>query len=228
MSDYQIIALNLTGALAAGAVIGLERTIHGHPAGFRTHALVCLACSLLMVMTSYQSHWLHGATSSIGSDTSRVAQGIMTGVGFIGAGVIFKEGMTIRGLTTAASIWTTAAIGILLGLGFYFPALLGTGLTLGVLTLFNSVERRLPRESYAQYHVSFNRSNIMPENQVRKLVADHGFEIANMSYRITQAGLFEYRMDIRTTRDPDRTASLAETLRKSEMVREFRISTTGN
>jgi putative Mg2+ transporter-C (MgtC) family protein len=229
MSDYPTIALNLTGALAAGAVIGLERTIHGHPAGFRTHALVCLACSLLMLMTSYQSHWLHGASiGSIGADTSRMAQGIMTGVGFLGAGVIFKEGMTIRGLTTAASIWTTAAIGILLGLGFYFPALLGTGLTLGVLTLFNSVERRLPRESYAQYHVSFDRNNIMPESRVRQLVADHGFEIANMSYRITQAGLFEYRMDIRTTRDPDRTASLAETLRKSEMVREFRISTTGN
>jgi putative Mg2+ transporter-C (MgtC) family protein len=68
----------------------------------------------------------------------------------------------------------------------------------------------------------------MPEDQVRRLVTEHGFEIANMSYRITQAGLFEYRMDIRTTRDPDRTADLAETLRKSEMVREFRLSTTGN
>lgn len=229
MSDYPIIALNLVSSLTAGAVIGLERTIHGHPAGFRTHTLVCLASSLLMLMTSYQSHWLHGAPAgSIGADTSRVAQGIMTGVGFIGAGVIFKEGMTIRGLTTAASIWITAATGILLGLGFYVPALLGTGFTLGVLTLFNSIERRLPRESYAQYHVSFDRNNIMPEAQVRRLVTEHGFEIANMSYRITQAGLFEYRMDIRTTRDPDRTADLAETLRKSEMVREFRLSTTGN
>lgn len=229
MSDYPIIALNLAGALAAGAVIGLERTIHGHPAGFRTHALVCLACSLLMLMTSYQSYWLHGApVGSIGADTSRMAQGIVTGIGFLGAGVIFKEGMTIRGLTTAASIWTTAAIGILLGLGFYFPALLGTGLMLGVLTLFNSIEMRLPRDSYAQYHVSFDRNDVMPEDQVRRLVADHGFEIANMSYRITQEGLFEYRMDIRTTRDPDRTADLAETLRRSEIVREFRISTTGN
>ncbi|MBN9124461.1 MAG: magnesium transporter MgtC [Nitrosospira sp. 56-18] len=229
MSDYPVIALNLAAALAAGAVIGLERTVHGHPAGFRTHALVCLACSLLMLMTSYQSHWLHDApVGSIGADTSRMAQGIVTGIGFLGAGVIFKEGMTIRGLTTAASIWTTAAIGILLGLGFYFPALLGTGLMLGVLTLFNSIEMRLPRDSYAQYHVSFDRNDVMPEDQVRRLVADHGFEIANMSYRITPTGLFEYRMDIRTTRDPDRTADLAETLRKSEMVREFRISTTGN
>ena len=228
-ADYPILALNLGSALTAGGVIGLERTIHGHPAGFRTHALVCLACSLLMLMTSYQSHWLHGASAgSIGADTSRMAQGIMTGIGFLGAGVIFKEGMSIRGLTTAASIWITATIGILLGLGFYFPALLGTGLTLGVLTLFNSIERRLPRESYAQYHVSFDRNNIMPESQVRRLVADHGFEIANISYRITQAGFFEYRMDIRTTRDPDRTTSLAETLRQSELVREFRISTTGN
>jgi putative Mg2+ transporter-C (MgtC) family protein len=227
--DYSTISLHLVSALGAGAVIGLERTIHGHPAGFRTHVLVCLACSLLMLMTLYQSSWLSGGSiGSIGADTSRMAQGIMTGIGFLGAGVIFKEGISIRGLTTAASIWVTAAIGILLGLGFYFPAVLGTALTLGVLTLFNSIEKRLPRESYAQYHVSFDRNNVLPESEIRKLVTDHGFSIANMSYRITQAGLFEYRMDIRTTRDPDRTANLAETLRTSEMVREFRISTTGN
>lgn len=226
--DYSTLSLHLVSALGAGAVIGLERTIHGHPAGFRTHVLVCLACSLLMLMTLYQPYWLSGASvGSIGADTSRMAQGIMTGIGFLGAGVIFKEGISIRGLTTAASIWITAAIGILLGLGFYFPAVLGTGLTLAVLTLFNSIEKRLPRQSYAQYHVSFDRNNVLPESDVRKLVIDHGFSIANMSYRVTQAGLFEYRMDINTTHDPDGIANLAATLRTSEMVREFRISTTG-
>lgn len=227
-TDDSIIVLHLAGALIAGGVIGLERTFHGHPAGFRTHALVCLASSLLMLLTLYEWKWLPGISlSGIQTDPIRMAQGIMTGIGFLGAGVIFKEGLSVRGLTTAASIWITAAIGILLGIGFYFPAVLATALTLGILSLFRMLEDRFPRHTYAQYHVSFDRNNVMPESLVKKLLIDHGFVIANMSYRITQAGLFEYRMEIRTT-DPGRTSTLAEILRETESVREFRISTTGN
>jgi putative Mg2+ transporter-C (MgtC) family protein len=226
-SDYPLIALHLAGAVIAGGAIGLERTIHGHPAGFRTHALVSLGACLLIQMTLYEWRWLPGSPDSMGADLSRVAQGIMTGIGFLGAGVIFKEGLSIRGLTTAASIWVTAGIGILMGTGFYFPAILGTLLTLGILTLFQWVEERIPHQSYAQYHVSFDRNNVLTEHQVRNLLASHGFEIANMSYRLTQAGLLEYRMDIRTM-TPGRASALAEELRALESVREFRISTTGN
>lgn len=227
-SDYPVIALHLVGAVIAGGVIGLERTLHGHPAGFRTHALVCLASSLLMLVTLYEWKWLPGLPlDSIRMDPTRIAQGIMTGIGFLGAGVIFKEGLSVRGLTTAASIWITAGIGILMGVGFYVPAIIGTMLTLGVLSLFQLIENKVPRQSYAQYHVSFDRNNVMGEHKVRELLADHGFEIANMSYRITQAGLFEYRMDIRTI-TPGRASALAEELRGLESVREFRISTTGN
>lgn len=228
-SDYLIIIAHLFGALAAGSVIGIERSLHGHPAGFRTHTLVCLASSLLMLMTIYAEKWLPAdmLADSVKTDPIRMAQGIMTGIGFLGAGVIFKEGINVRGLTTAASIWITAAIGILMGIGFYFPAILATILTLGILYLFQLIEYKVPFQSYAQYHVSFDRDKVMPEHQVRKLLSDHGFEIANTSYRITQAGLFEYRMDIRTT-TPGRASALAAALRELESVREFRISTTGH
>ncbi len=181
-----------------------------------------------MLLTLYEWKWLPGISpQSLQTDPIRMAQGIMTGIGFLGAGVIFKEGLSVRGLTTAASIWITAAIGILLGIGFYFPAVLATVLTLGILSLFRLLEDRLPRQTYAQYHVSFDRNNVMPEDLVRKLVTEHGFAIANMSYRINQTGLFEYRMDIRTT-NLSRTSALAEILRQTESVREFRISTTGS
>ncbi|MBA2660167.1 MAG: MgtC/SapB family protein [Nitrosospira sp.] len=227
-SDYSVIALHLAGAVIAGGLIGLERTFHGHPAGFRTHALVCLGACLLMLMTLFESKWLPGGSlGSMSADSSRMAQGIMTGIGFLGAGVIFKEGLSVRGLTTAASIWVTAGIGILTGIGFYLPVFLGTLLTLGILTIFQMIENRIPHQSYAQYHMSFDRNNVMAEHKVRSLLADYGFEIANMSYRITNAGLFEYRMDIRTT-TPSRAPALAEELRGLESVREFRISTTGN
>jgi len=159
---------------------------------------------------------------------TRMAQGIMTGIGFLGAGVIYKERASIYGLTTAASIWITAAIGILLGVGFYFPAILATGLVLGILSVFRWIEARLPSDSYAYHSIRFDRDNAMPEAEVRALLAEHGFSVANMSYRITSDGpCFEYRMTIRTT-NPDNASHLAASLCKLEHVREFCISPRGD
>jgi putative Mg2+ transporter-C (MgtC) family protein len=116
-AESVIVTVHLLGALFAGGIIGLERSFHGRPAGFRTHTLVCLASSLLMLVTMFQWKWMPGTpTDAIRTDPTRMAQGIMTGIGFLGAGVIFKEGLSVRGLTTAASIWVTAAIGILIGI----------------------------------------------------------------------------------------------------------------
>jgi putative Mg2+ transporter-C (MgtC) family protein len=95
--DELVIIGRVAGALVVGAMIGFERTFHGRPAGFRTHALVCLASSLLMLVTVYQLHWMTEVPiDTIRADPTRMAQGIMTGIGFLGAGVIFKEGLTVR------------------------------------------------------------------------------------------------------------------------------------
>src|SRR5256885_6810125 len=140
--ELLVVLLRIAAALLAGALIGFERTFHGRPAGFRTHSLVCLASSLLMLVTVYQNQWMTVTpTDAFRTDPTRMAQGIMTGIGFLGAGVIFKEGLTVRGLTTAASIWITAAIGILLGIGFYFAATVGAIATLAVLAAFRFIER---------------------------------------------------------------------------------------
>jgi len=134
-----VILVRVLAAVLVGALIGFERTFHGRPAGFRTHALVCVASSLLMLVTVYQNQWMTIVPlDAIRTDPTRMAQGIMTGIGFLGAGVIFKEGLTVRGLTTAASIWVTAAIGILLGIGFYFAATLGAAATIAILAAFRS------------------------------------------------------------------------------------------
>src|SRR5881275_2078483 len=147
-----VILIRVAAALVVGAAIGFERTFHGRPAGFRTHSLVCLASSLLMLVTVYQNQWMTVVPlDAIRTDPTRMAQGIMTGIGFLGAGVIFKEGLTIRGLTTAASIWITAAIGILVGIGFWLPAMTGALATLIVLSFFRRIEARLPSEFYAHH-----------------------------------------------------------------------------
>src|SRR6476660_1251561 len=167
-------ALRIVGALLIGGMIGLERTFHGRPAGFRTHSLVSVASALLMLVTVYQSDWMTATPlEAIRTDPTRMAQGIMTGIGFLGAGVIFKEGLTVRGLTTAASIWMTAAIGILVGVGFWFPAALGVVLTLGMLSGFRRIELVMPTQYYAHLSVRFPRSMIMKEPELRALIAQH-------------------------------------------------------
>lgn len=226
--DYLNISFHLVGALVAGGAIGLERSFHGRPAGFRTHTLVCLTSSLLMLVTLYQWKWLPSMPlETIRTDPSRMAQGIMTGIGFLGAGVIVKEGLSVRGLTTAASIWITAAIGILIGIGFYFPAIVGTALAIGTLSVFRWIESKMPAHSHINYFVRFDRNNAMPEPELRKFVEDNGFKIFSMSYRLTDDGhSFEYRMMIRTLKQ-ENVSKFAVALRQMENVRAFRLSPAG-
>ncbi len=227
--DLLDITIRLCAAWAAGSLIGLERTYHGRPAGFRTHALVCTASSLLMLLPAFQGDWLPGlAQDVIRTDPTRMAQGIMTGIGFLGAGVIFKEGLTVRGLTTAASIWMTASLGILYGIGMYFPAVLATLITFIILSVFRWFESRLSGQFYAHHTLSFDRDKVMPEDDVLELLLKHGFSVANVSYRINDDGsFFEYRTVIRTD-DKTNATTLAAELRDMQNVRAFSISPTGD
>jgi putative Mg2+ transporter-C (MgtC) family protein len=216
--------VHLVAALIAGGAIGIERSIHGRPAGFRTHALVCLSSSLLMLLTVTQREWFPGDGDVVRIDPTRMAQGIMTGIGFLGAGVIFKEGLSVRGLTTAASIWTTAAIGVLMGSGLYFPAAAATVLTLGVLAAFRWIENRLPTHQFAHHRVRFARDEVMPEQTLRELLARHGFSVSGLTYRLTDHGtMFEYRMTIWTS-DEENFTRLARSLSALPPVREFHLS----
>ena len=224
-TEYLEIVFRLIAALAAGGLIGLERSHRGRPAGFRTHALVCLSSSLLMLVTVYESHWMpRDAAARVVLDPTRMAQGIMTGIGFVGAGAIIKEGLTVRGLTTAASIWITAAIGILTGVGFYFAAVIGTVLTLGTLSAFRWIERRLPTESYALFMVRFAREAVMDEAALRRLIGEHDLDLHNLSYRLRgDVGMFEYRMVLRTL-NPENLHKLSNTLSSRQGVLEYRIA----
>jgi putative Mg2+ transporter-C (MgtC) family protein len=228
VSDDLVIIGRVIGALVIGALIGFERTFHGRPAGFRTHSLVCLASTILMIVTVYQNQWMtlveHDA---IRTDPTRMAQGIMTGIGFLGACVIFKEGLTVRGLTTAASIWVTAAIGILVGIGFWFAAIVGAVAALIILALFRFIEAKLPGEVYAHHVLRFSRDSVMGEEDMRRMIQDHGFTIANLSTRLTEGQAFEYRMTIKS-RDRKNAEALSTHLRGLPEVVEFRITPTGD
>ncbi|HEX6158182.1 MAG TPA: MgtC/SapB family protein [Burkholderiales bacterium] len=228
-ADHLEMVIRMAVALGAGGLIGLERSHRGRPAGFRTHALVCLASSLLMLLTAYESYWLpQDAAGRLVLDPTRMAQGIMTGIGFVGAGAIIKEGFTVRGLTTAASIWVTAALGILIGVGFYFAAGIGTVLVLGTLSAFRWIEARLPTETYAMFMVRYARDKAISEPELRSLVRGHGFSLHNLSYRLhSDVGQMEYRMALRTM-DAGNAGSLAEKLKADPAVLDFRIAPTSD
>lgn len=226
--DFYEMAVRIFVALVAGALIGYERSYRGRPAGFRTHALVCMASSILMLVTVYEAHWVRAAADSVRLDPTRMAQGIMTGIGFLGAGVIMKEGLSVRGLTTAASIWITAAIGILAGIGFYFPLVLSVVLALGILSLFRWIEARMPTQAYYHFDVRFSRAGPMTEREIRELVERHGFSIANFSYRLDGEGrVRRYSMTIASA-DRSAAGKLAVTLEGDEHAHEFRIAPTGD
>lgn len=225
---YAEIASRLLAALLIGGLIGLERSYHGRPAGFRTHALVCLSTSLLMLVTVYETRWFPGISQGrVVLDPTRIAQGIMTGIGFLGAGTIMRDGLSVRGLTTAASLWITAAIGILMGIGFFFPALLATALTLGTLSLFRWIESRLPAQVHAHVIIRFAPESAIPEPELRQMLKEHEFTVGTVSYRLDLSRFFEYRMVVRTRRG-DHARRLADTLRKLDSVKGFRIVPTGD
>lgn len=230
MTQDQIeILKHLGAALLAGGLIGLERSYHGRPAGFRTHALVCIASSMLMLVTVFQAQWFQPlGLERVSLDPTRMAQGIMTGIGFLGAGVIMKEGLSVRGLTTAASIWVTAAIGVLIGIGLYFASAVSTVLVLGTLSIFRWIEARISTMFYAHLVVRFFRDTVPSEMQLRETVGKHGFTIANLSYRLVGDGkYFEYRMYIRSQRAQP-AAALSDSLMQMPEVIEFRLSPTGD
>lgn len=138
---HQII-LRLFAATALTSLIGLDRERHESAAGLRTHALVGMASCLFMIASAFGFRDILG-TPNVTLDPSRIAAQIVTGIGFLGAGAIIANGSTIRGLTTAASIWTVAAIGLAVGGGMYWSAVTATAIALVLLVVLRPWERRL-------------------------------------------------------------------------------------
>jgi putative Mg2+ transporter-C (MgtC) family protein len=133
--DTQVnLGLRLTLGLVLGAIVGFEREFHRQPAGFRTHSLVALGSALFTIVSGF-------AFDGPGADPTRIAAQIVSGIGFIGAGTILQYRGNIRGLTTAASLWSVAAVGMAAGAGMWILAIMATVLMLIVLSILDRVER---------------------------------------------------------------------------------------
>ena len=138
--EWWEMGLRLLAAAALGGLIGFEREYNEQPAGFRTHILVTLGAALFTMAGAYGTAAFVDA-DVVRFDPTRVAAQVVTGIGFLGAGAILRQGINIRGLTTAASIWVTASIGVAVALGFWTPALVTTALALVSLLLLRPIQR---------------------------------------------------------------------------------------
>jgi putative Mg2+ transporter-C (MgtC) family protein len=171
------ITIKLLLAALAGGLIGLEREIHGRPAGLRTNLLVAVGSCVMMIVSEafYAKYGMFDAQSTLRLDPSRVAAQIVTGIGFIGAGVILKEGASVRGLTTAASLWTVAGLGMAFGMGFFSLGAIATVMVLISLTLLKKLDPLVKKDRFLTLMVtSHNREGLLEELQAiftaRKLV----------------------------------------------------------
>jgi putative Mg2+ transporter-C (MgtC) family protein len=138
--DFTAILLKLGLAFLLGGLTGLERELSHQPAGLRTHILISTGACLLTVLSIFIGQGMHGTSSG---DPGRIASQIVSGIGFLGAGAIIKFGVDIRGLTTAASVWSTAAIGMAVGGGLYTAAVVTTGIILFALIILEQLEKKL-------------------------------------------------------------------------------------
>jgi putative Mg2+ transporter-C (MgtC) family protein len=144
LGDWEAVG-RLAIAAGLGAAVGIEREIREREAGIRTHLLVALGACLFTIIGAY------GFSDFSGVDPTRIAAQVVTGIGFLGAGAIIREGISVRGLTTAASLWIVAAIGMAAGAGYYWPAVAGAALTVFALwplryVAFETIDRFRPPE----------------------------------------------------------------------------------
>ncbi len=229
-----LVFLNLFGALLLGLLVGYERSYHGRAAGMRTYGLVCMASAALTVIAGYPGFW-YGGLAAPGvvatSDPTRIIQGIVTGIGFLGAGVIMKEGFSISGLTTAASIWVSSVIGIMVGVGFYAAAILLALLSATCMLWVSRLENWLPSRQAVAIMLRFRRDFAPSEAVLRRLAEARGYEIAGGTLAITFLdGQPEWRF-VAVARARIHGASLpelAQELTDFEGVENFQLSHARN
>jgi putative Mg2+ transporter-C (MgtC) family protein len=187
------LAARMLVAAALGAAIGLEREIHEHPAGMRTHLLVALGSAIFTELSIYG----FGGTTTAPIDPSRVAAQIVSGIGFLGAGAILKYGTSIRGLTTAASLWTAAAIGMAAGAGEWLIAAVGTLIVIFSLWPLNRLFERIHRPGSRAIKVRIDVGRLAALGDVSRLLAERRVEMAGISSLRRAKGHYEIELELR-------------------------------
>ena len=176
---YFVFIFRLVLACILGGIIGYEREKTNRPAGFRTHILVCVGAALIMSTSEYMFNIYAGKTNL---DPARLGAQVISGIGFLGAGTIIREGYNVRGLTTAASLWAVSCVGLAAGIGFYGGAIAATALIYITLILLKRFEDHLARKN--RYKEIYIRSSNLPGQIgiISNIFHKYGIKISNIDF----------------------------------------------
>jgi putative Mg2+ transporter-C (MgtC) family protein len=206
-----------------GAAIGFERDLHGRPAGLRTHAIVSLASATFMVVsTRFVFYQRYAPGDLIAVDASRIAASVVSGIGFLGAGAILRTGFTVRGLTTAASLWLVAAIGMAAGGGMYVVAIFVTALGLATLTLLRRFEDR--GEPIARQRITVVLDEKLSSiSKIVESLAGSGAKVSEEEYeRLPGGGGTRMTFEVRTV-TPLQSRDLVRSIEHEAGVQQIKV-----
>ncbi|MCP4264804.1 MAG: MgtC/SapB family protein [Candidatus Brocadiaceae bacterium] len=186
-------------AAILGGIIGWERHRRGRPAGLRTHLLVCIGVTLMMLVSEhiFIKYQNHGHDSVLRIDPARIAAQVITGIGFLGAGTIMRSRASIRGLTTAASLWVVAGIGLAVGSGFILPAFFTTVFTIAILILNALVEKKMKRNKYKTIKMLIaGQGHLLDE--ITQVLEKNSVNLQNYKFKKDiQKNEIEYDLDVK-------------------------------
>ncbi len=220
---YALVTLKLFCALFAGSVIGLERAAHGRPAGIRTYCLICLSSAALIQALLHMVIWMpHVSPQMYRADSIRLMQAVSEGMAFLCVGIIFRQGLTFRGLTSAAAIWLTAFIGILFGIGFFVIGWATFGALLVFLYCSHRFERFWSTRRYARCHVVIAYDSGITWQRFLQILDDHQLEIASRINQVSINGGEDFELDLNIrSRSRQSFALFAETLRREALFKRY-------
>jgi putative Mg2+ transporter-C (MgtC) family protein len=197
VSQQLDISARLVVAAVLGAIIGLEREMHAHPAGMRTHLLVSVGSAAFTVVSIFGFPSAPGPNGIVPTDPSRVAAQIVSGIGFLGAGAILKYGTSVRGLTTAASLWATAAVGMAAGGGAWLVALVTTLIVVFSLGPLNAVVNRMRLHAASLFRVRLMAGRLEALGEISRSLSASRVEIAGVNTQRHGKGRYEIELDLR-------------------------------
>jgi putative Mg2+ transporter-C (MgtC) family protein len=171
------VTLKLLLAVALGGLVGLERETSQKPAGFRTNILICVGSAALMILAGM----ILKDSPVTGNEMTRIAAGAVTGIGFIGAGTIIQSRGSVLGLTTAATLWTVSALGLMIGAGYTIVALIVTAVIMATLILFRKVESHFLKRSYYRYEIKTAKSRELLV-YLKKIALHEGIKFQNLQF----------------------------------------------
>lgn len=213
-SPEWIYLLRIFVACLCGGIIGVERTLRQKDAGFRTHIIVALGAALMMVISKY------GFNDTVGHDPARIASNIITGISFLGAGMIFVKGINIKGLTTAAGIWSTAAVGMAIGSGLYITGIIATLLIVIIQIVFHTFligfDKVLANDVTVEMVVRIKNTPDALE-KFKTLLAEKEIEASETKVSLGDDGYFTVTLTVKGDREID-VAGILEAFNEHESI----------